>query len=160
MARMTSYQRRLNEIKYLEQRSDELEAIILLMAQKLCDIGVQCVPRLSGGINGDHFITDVNTGDFGEQLVKKLQHRQLMPLNLKLEGEDPDTVIDRLWECSNHGTYRDDIVKAYRAGIEACRNIVKTCHNKAEELAHPDAEAWTTECLKQLNAIDTKVKPN
>jgi hypothetical protein len=33
-----------------------------------------------------------------------------------------DETIDRLWESSNHGTRREDIVAAYEAGERAARS--------------------------------------
>jgi hypothetical protein len=48
---------------------------------------------------------------------------------------DRDDIIDKLWENSNHGTRREDVVAAFEAGIKWYRlpNCMNPeCKNKVE----------------------------
>lgn len=70
--KMTAYQRRLREIKYWRQRGQDLEDIILAMAQYMKDHDLEPVIPLTGsGIEGDQFINDINTGDFAMRMFSK-----------------------------------------------------------------------------------------
>lgn len=66
---MTSYQRRLQSIRYWQQCVVELEQIARQMAVQLNQAGLR--PKLFGGlgIDGDHFITPYNDGEFGIELA-------------------------------------------------------------------------------------------
>ena len=45
---------------------------------------------------------------------------------------DREEVIDKLWENSNHGTNREDIVAAYEAGKKAAEKQLKTARELLE----------------------------
>lgn len=62
---------------------------------------------------------------------------------------DKDQVIDKLWERSNHGTQREDIVAAYEAGaasVAADRDKYKAF---AEEFARRLVEAGLIQDLSR-----------
>jgi hypothetical protein len=40
--------------------------------------------------------------------------------------DDREQTIDRLWEASNHGTRREDVARAYEAGVAAERERYET----------------------------------
>ncbi len=47
----------------------------------------------------------------------------------------------------------EDFNVPYAAGVAACLEIAKAIHTEAAEVAHPDAEGWTRECVKRIEAI-------
>lgn len=63
---------------------------------------------------------------------------------------DKEQVIEKLWENAGHGTRRQDIEAAYAAGVAACLKIAKAIHAEAADVAHPDAEGWTKECVERI----------
>lgn len=153
MKRPSAYQNRLQEIRYLDQRSKELEAIVEAMAQKLNNAGMPCVPSLAGGIHGDHFITDVNNGEFGERIVARLRRETKLSIALLPESKGKQDVIEKLWEDAGHGTRRQDVEAAYAAGVDACLLIAQGIHAEAEKVAHPDAAFWTAKCVGRIKGI-------
>lgn len=67
MKRISSYQRRKENIKYLEQCIEELEAIAKHLAE---DARPSHISKLRAqGIKGDTFLTSYNVGNFQEVLV-------------------------------------------------------------------------------------------
>lgn len=71
---MTSYQRRLREIQFLQQRGEDLEAIIFALAQQVVDLGAAPALMLGSGIDGDRFISDVSSGDFSMRVISSLRY--------------------------------------------------------------------------------------
>lgn len=61
---MSSYSRRLKDIKYLELRGEQLEQIIQSLAQQLKDAGRTPMMPFVGSILGDEPITDITAGEF------------------------------------------------------------------------------------------------
>lgn len=57
--------------------------------------------------------------------------------------DDKDKVIDALWERSNHGTQREDVVRAYEAGAAAERERLAIWYEQTgwrlDEQLVPDA---------------------
>lgn len=70
--RKSSYQRRLDNIKYLEQRGDQLEQIIIAILKRNKEIGVPAYVPMVGGICGDDYITDITSGDFAMSIMCKV----------------------------------------------------------------------------------------
>ncbi len=68
---MNSYQKRLQNIKYLEQCISELEEICLSLAEKVPK--PMLLPLTGKGIAGDQFITPYNNGIFSYQLFQRNQ---------------------------------------------------------------------------------------
>lgn len=68
---MTSYQRRKQQIEFLRQRGEDLEAIVFMLADQLRSAGQEpLLPMGSlGGICGDRFISDVTTGEFAMRVL-------------------------------------------------------------------------------------------
>lgn len=71
---MTAYQRRLRDIKFLQQRGEDLEAIVFALAQQVVDLGATPALTLGSGIDGDRFINDVSTGDFSMRVMLSLRY--------------------------------------------------------------------------------------
>jgi hypothetical protein len=67
MKRKSSYQRRKENIKYLEQCCEELEAIAKHLAVDVCPSHISKL--LKHGIKGDTFLTSYNMGSFTETLM-------------------------------------------------------------------------------------------
>jgi hypothetical protein len=65
---MTSYQKRKNEIAYLEQCVNELEKIAKELASKIHVKGSIPMLLLGDGITGDKYITPYNNGEFNMEL--------------------------------------------------------------------------------------------
>lgn len=55
---MTSYQRRLQDIKFLTERGEDLEAICMALAHELNKHQIP-IPLVMGAIDGDRFINDI-----------------------------------------------------------------------------------------------------
>lgn len=76
MKRESSYQRRLRDIKFYEQRGKELEDIvedILVLFTKKTGILPQLpLPR---GMNGDNYLNDINSGEFWSWMINKVKER-------------------------------------------------------------------------------------
>lgn len=70
---MNSYQRRKRDIEFLRQRGEDLEAYVRELAQQTVDLGAE--PRLPmlGGVCGDRYLNDINTGDFCLRLMGSLK---------------------------------------------------------------------------------------
>lgn len=71
---MTAYQRRLRDIKFLQQRGEDLEAIVFDLAQQVVDLGAVPALTLGSGVDGDRVLNDVNTGDFSMRVISSLRY--------------------------------------------------------------------------------------
>ncbi len=76
---MTAYQRRLRDIKFLQQRGEDLEAMVFVLAQQVVDLGATPALILGSGIDGDRFINDVSTGDFSMRVISSLRYTPTPP---------------------------------------------------------------------------------
>lgn len=67
-----------------------------------------------------------------------------------------EDAIDKLWECSGHGTRRIDIEKAFAAGAETMRaRCVKVCDGIDEIAARRGWKHGTpTDCATEIRAIN------
>lgn len=52
---------------------------------------------------------------------------------------DREQTIDKLWESSNHGTRREDVVAAFEAGVDAERERWRRADGYALVVHHDDA---------------------
>lgn len=68
---MTSYQKKINEIKYWKQRGEDLETIIDSLLGQMKESKIH--PRFGMGRNcsGDRFINDISSGEFAMKLSTK-----------------------------------------------------------------------------------------
>lgn len=71
---MTAYQRRLRDIKFLQQRGEDLEAIVFALAQQVVDLGATPALMLGSGIDGDRSINDISAGDFSMRVISSLRY--------------------------------------------------------------------------------------
>lgn len=76
---MTAYQRRLRDIKFLQQRGEDLEAMVFALAQQVVDLGATPALTLGSGIDGDRFINDVSTGGFSMRVMSSLRYTPTSP---------------------------------------------------------------------------------
>jgi hypothetical protein len=65
---MTSYQRRLRDIKYLEQCVKELESYCFVLASLLNENKIP-IKLFGHGIQGDDILTPYNNGEFSLKLL-------------------------------------------------------------------------------------------
>lgn len=71
---MTSYQRRLRDIEFLQQRGEQLEERCLALARQLGENGLTPKLILGFGICGDRFLNDMSSGDFDMRLMNEADH--------------------------------------------------------------------------------------
>lgn len=71
---MTAYQRRLRDIKFLQQRGEDLEAIVFALAQQVVDLGSTPALMLGSGIDGDRLINDISSGEFSMRVISSLRY--------------------------------------------------------------------------------------
>lgn len=64
MSKMTSYQRRLQDIAYYWQCCNELEEMVLALIRQLKAKGLRPKFPLGKGVEGDHLLTPYNTGEW------------------------------------------------------------------------------------------------
>lgn len=69
----SSYQRRLSNIKYLEQCIEELEGIAHGLAGLLKENNIKIPLFGQKGIIGDHYLTPYNMGDFVMKLITTMR---------------------------------------------------------------------------------------
>lgn len=72
-----------------------------------------------------------------------------------MKHKTKDEQIDKLWESSNHGTMREDIVAAYEAGVAAERarwNDVEPYLVAAADgsMSRNNSETLATDLLEQI----------
>lgn len=71
---MTAYQRRLRDIKFLQQRGEDLEAIVFALSQQVVDLGSTPALMLGSGIDGDRLINDISSGEFSMRVISSLRY--------------------------------------------------------------------------------------
>ena len=71
MKRISSYQRRLGNIKFYKQRGKQLEDIIVDLGKELKKNNLQ-IPLWDRGVTGDMLLNDIGTGEFEMMIMNRI----------------------------------------------------------------------------------------
>lgn len=66
----SSYQRRLREIKYLQQQTKRLKEVIVDLVEFLLENDLRLPTIPLRGVDGDEFLSELDTGEFFHQVYQ------------------------------------------------------------------------------------------